>query len=479
MDSVYIKRGVTPDQLEPVREYYQWDELDQLAEEMVWDIVTPGKKIGVLYDPDVDGLMSGYILNHYLNKFGRTVSRHMNKDKVHGLKDEAMDWVHQEDLDILFIVDAGSGDHDTLNQLAQEGRRVVVLDHHDYTPAPLHENVTIINASNHDPVKYTSGCGVVYYFIEAVAQHTQDSVSFYEKYVGTTIISDICSMKDATNRYFVKQTFNSIHDTPVFSEFPFYGSPMSLLGFTIIPYFNAMIRCNYTEEVMTLSDHFERRSFKKEKAKYDHIKQEQRDRVEELKQIGELVKLNGLTVLLRGTQEVNYRPFNGLVANQYLSEYKQSAIVLEYYPETETYEGSFRGYDINKDALEEYGALCQGHDQACGVTLTQEQLYQLLMEFDHNVERKDTVDFKVHSSVFTRNDWVKMSQFNEYYGIDLPKISVEIVDEEPRAVQNKNNGRQIYVYDNIIVTAFKNNTSGDAMVVEPTLDRQGYQLIKR
>lgn len=477
MDTVYMHRRITQDELEPTRQRFNWTEMTELAETVLFELNTRQPTIGVLYDPDVDGLMSGFILKDYLERVGYTVKRHMNKGKVHGLKQEAMDWVRREDIDFLFIVDAGSGDADTMNELAREGRRVVVLDHHDYESQPLLEGVDIVNAMHHDEVKDLSGCAVVYYFIEEVAKYYEQTVTLYERYVGVTILSDICSMRTHENRYFVQQAFNAVGSGYLFNYFDFYGSYSSYISYKLVPHFNAMIRCDLVDEAMHLSDHFERRTFKKEMARFTDVKQHQKERVEQVKTLGEEIQLPGLFIKLRGPQDEDFRPFNGLVANQYMSELGSSVIVAEYNPDSDAFEGSFRGYDLVKSDLESWGLTCQGHDAACGVLIPSDTLETLLLNFNHTINKKHTVDFKVHSGAFTEEQWMEMAWFNEYYGKDLPKISVELTDEPTNIVYGQR--KQELVFEGASVVDFCMGVIEGRYVVEPTLGRYRTQLIRR
>lgn len=478
METIYLQRKLTQDDLEPVRDRYKWDEMATLAETVVFELSQSQQpNIGVLYDPDVDGLMSGFILKHYLERIGYTVKRHMNKGKVHGLKQEAMDWVEREGIDYLFIVDAGSGDSETINQLVSEGKRVIVLDHHDYDPQPLLEGATIVNAMNHAQVKDISGCAVVYYFIEELAQYFEQTVTLYEKYVGISILSDICSMLTRENRYFVKQAYDAIGTGYLFNYFDFYGSYSSYIAYKLVPHFNAMIRCDLVEEAMHVSDHFERRTFAKEMKAYLDVKEIQKEKVEQVKELGEGVPLEGLYLKLRGPQDEDLRPFNGLVANQYMSELNCSAIVAEYNPDNDCFEGSFRGYDLIKDDLEVWGITCQGHDAACGVRIPSDVLEDLILNFKHTINKKQTVDFIATSVTYSEEEWTQMAWFNEFYGKDLPKISVELTDKPTNIVYGQR--KQELVFEGATVVEFGAGAKGERYIVEPTLGRYRTQLIRR
>lgn len=489
MDNVYIARGVTKEQLVPKRTEYNWQGMNDLAERVAQDLLVGDLRMGILYDPDVDGLMSGFILKEYFNAIGiKDVSIHMNRNKVHGFKEEAKDWVRDNNLNYVFIVDAGSGDSDVMSAMSEEmDITFIVLDHHDYEPTDTYGDVTILNACEHESIKSISGCGVVYLFIEQLSKYHEQDVKRFEKYVGITILSDVCSMIDAQNRYFVKQAYSAIGQSssgPLFSgtlsrKITFWGSWSSYMSFSLIPFLNAMIRCNYIDEVLELSKHFERNSLYTEIKRYENIKAIQKEKEDEIIACSELVQLPGLSLLIRPQQNESYQPFNGVVANRYMRDLHTNMLVLEYNPDKNQFEGSYRGLDIGKTELSKWGLIMQGHEMACGAILSYEVMENLLTKFEHKVTIKQVVDFKVNSSAFSQEEYETFAFFNEYTGKDLEKITIELLDE-PTGVEHKNSMDKLF-FQNITVIDFAKTERIDKnkYVVEPVKDTRGVQFILR
>lgn len=476
-ERIYESRGVTVESLTPQRVDYQWDEMVELVNVMKYQLLDESQRIGVMYDPDVDGLMSGYILQDFLTRLNINSYRHMNQNKIHGLKDEAMEWVRREQLTTLFIVDAGSGDADNINELIREGVKVIVLDHHDYEQQPILDGGYIINAVNHLPVKETSGCGVVYRFLEYLGQEYDIETNKYEKYVGITILSDICSMRSADNRYFVEKAYEAVGTGHLFKAFDFYGSFSSYFSYKLIPFFNAMIRCNYIDGVLGLTDYFEKRGLQTRIAEYQFVRDEQKERVEKLKEVGELIELDGLVFLIRPPQEQNYKVFNGLVANQLIQQYEMGAIVAEYNPLTNTLEGSFRGYGYGKDVLEQWGITCQGHDEACGVSIPMDRMEDILLNFSQEITRKVKVDLITTSNGLTEEEWMDIAWFNELYGKDLPLVLVQFEDEPVRVVKYMK--KKDMFFRGVKVVDFGRDITDGKNIVQPLLNQSSYQLIRR
>lgn len=476
-ERIYESRGVTVESLTPQKVDYQWDEMVELVNVMKYQLLDEAQRIGVLYDPDVDGLMSGYILQDFLTRLNINSYRHMNQNKIHGLKDEAMEWVRREQLTTLFIVDAGSGDADNINELIREGVKVIVLDHHDYEQQPILDGGYIINAVNHLPVKETSGCGVVYRFLEYLGQEYDIETNKYEKYVGITILSDICSMRSADNRYFVEKAYEAVGTGHLFKAFDFYGSFSSYFSYKLIPFFNAMIRCNYIDGVLGLTDYFEKRGLQTRLSEYQFVRDEQKERVEKLKEVGELIELDGLVFLIRPPQEQNYKVFNGLVANQLIQQYEMGAIVAEYNPLTNTLEGSFRGYGYGKDVLEQWGITCQGHDEACGVSIPMDRMEDILLNFSQEITRKVKVDLITTSNGLTEEEWMDIAWFNELYGKDLPLVLVQFEDEPVRVVKYMK--KKDMFFRGVKVVDFGRDITDGKNIVQPLLNQSSYQLIRR
>ena len=476
-ERIYESRGVTVESLTPQKVDYQWDEMAELVNVIKYQLLDETQRIGVLYDPDVDGLMSGYILQDFLTRLNINSYRHMNQNKIHGLKDEAMEWVRREQLTTLFIVDAGSGDADNINELIREGVKVIVLDHHDYEQQPILDGGYIINAVNHLPVKETSGCGVVYRFLEYLGQEYDIETNKYEKYVGITILSDICSMRNADNRYFVEKAYEAVGTGHLFKAFDFYGSFSSYFSYKLIPFFNAMIRCNYIDGVLSLTDYFEKRGLQTRIAEYQFVRDEQKERVEKLKEVGEFIELDGLVFLIRPPQEQNYKVFNGLVANQLIQQYEMGAIVAEYNPLTNTLEGSFRGYGYGKDVLEQWGITCQGHDEACGVSIPMDRMEDILLNFSQEITRKIKVDFITTSNGLTEEEWMDLAWFNELYGKDLPLVLVQFEDEPVRVVKYMK--KKDMFFRGVKVVDFGRDITEGKNIVQPLLNQSSYQLIRR
>lgn len=118
----------------------------------------------VLVDCDCDGYTSAAILINYLyDLFPSFVDNHLkyylHEDKTHGLSD-CIDYIEDNNFELIIIPDAASNDYEYHKKLKEEGRQIIILDHHE---APyISEDAIVLNNQLSDyPNKQLSGAGVV------------------------------------------------------------------------------------------------------------------------------------------------------------------------------------------------------------------------------------------------------------------------------------------------------------------------------
>lgn len=436
-------------------------------------------KVGILYDPDVDGLFSGYILEDFLTRMDKTVVNYINSGKKHGIVKETMDWVEREELDWLFVVDAGSNDIKRIKECVAKGVKVVILDHHPYVEKKLPKGAWVVNVSKYKELPPLSGCGVVYRFIEAVAEEFGMSVKQYETFVGITVLSDMCDMSNSENRYYVSRAYEGYRDNLFLKQFRFYGSHRSFYGWGVSPYLNALIRTGEEKRAVEVVNNMDRR-IKMNVIQRDikRVKARQEEMKEELFSRGKLKKGKGFFVhARRGVDKL--KTLNGLVANDLLKEYSTGGLVLAYSNKTKKWVGSFRGLDFGKDTLEEWGFWTGGHDKACGVKIDNAGLKRFFKEFKNEVSSDiNRADIYVNAGELSKEDWEEIALFNEYTGVGNKEIVVgykrgmDVVTGE----FNEYGVKSLYTPDGE-VKDFTQSIEEDLKVVA-MLDTRGYQFIR-
>lgn len=93
------------------------------------------KNMLVLVDCDCDGYTAAAILINYLyDLFPSYVENHLkyylHEDKTHGLSD-CMDYIESHNFSLIVIPDAASNDYEYHKKLKEEGKNIVILDHHE------------------------------------------------------------------------------------------------------------------------------------------------------------------------------------------------------------------------------------------------------------------------------------------------------------------------------------------------------------
>lgn len=480
---VLKKRGLTKTNLKKERlSNFKWLELERVAHKVVEELFLGGDGlvVGVLYDVDVDGLFSGYIMEDYLTRKGIEVKRYMNKGKAHGIQERNLQGYIDDGLDWLIVVDAGSGDGERIKYLTDRGIKVLVLDHHPYkNEVELDDEMSwILNVVDEPELPKLSGCGVVYRFIEELSDYFEDMVGQYEKYVGITVLSDSCDMSDPENRYYVQRAYEEFRGNYFLQQFPFYGSWKSYYSYSVIPYMNACIRVGEERQIMELVNGMNNRA-KTNKIPRDtkRVKTKQEGLIEELFTESKEIKKKGITFLLRRTKP-ELRPVGGLAANKLINEYEQPALVL--YRDGDKWVGSFRSNSYTKKVLEGYGITAEGHDHACGVYVDNDVLKKFVKTFTLDIESTlNKPDFLVSLNKVTDKVWMELARFNEFAGTNMEKVLVKLKENYGDAdyVEEVGKSKRILVYGELEVIDFSGSTE-EEIIVEPVLKDTEYQLIR-
>lgn len=487
INEVLAKRGITPEMLE-VRKPMEldWQELKESAKTLAKDMLVMKKyrRIGILYDVDVDGLYSGYVLEDFLLRTSLNegdIHRFMNPQKAHGITKHAIAWIEEKELDFLFIVDAGSSDVALLTEKFPD-LTVYILDHHPYEQTNMAEypNITLLNVSDHEHLPDLSGCGVVFRFVELLGRMLRIETEIYEPYVGITVLSDVCSMLVPENRYYVQKAYDNYHGNLFLKSFTFWGSYKTFYSFQVIPYLNALIRCGETERAMTIVHNMDNPKLCEDiQEDVVRVKAKQASLVDNMRRIGQIKQADNCVVHIRHDGE-ELRPFNGLLGNKLMSEYNQSAMVLRLNREKRTWEGSFRGKNFGNQLLKDFGFWVAGHDKACGVKVEHELLLKFLDKFKSVAEPDKEADLKLAVSDLTYTDLVYLATFNDYASGDLEPITIELQNDWQQFTKVPGNSakRTLYNIEDKQVVDFIGSNLPVKVIVEPSLSRNGYQLIR-
>ena len=222
--------------------------------------ISENKNALVIVDCDCDGFTSSALLINYLYEFfpawvTNNLKWFIHENKEHGLSD-AMDYINQKDFALIIVPDAGSNDYQYHTKLKQDGKTIIVLDHHE--AEYISNDAIIINNQLSDyPNKFLSGVGVTWQFcryIDKIMNKTK--ANDYLDLVALGNMADMMSMRSMETKHLINKGFKEENLKNPFiygmAEKNSYslGSKITPMGaaFYIAPFVNAMVRSGTLEE---------------------------------------------------------------------------------------------------------------------------------------------------------------------------------------------------------------------------------------
>lgn len=182
------------------------------AVRVAYHTLKEGAHVFVQVDSDTDGYTSSAVLINYLKRrFPEvTITYALHPGKEHGIVPVAI----PEDATLLFIPDAGSNNYAEQKWAVENGKTLIILDHHEVnnyedTGAILVNNQFSRNFSN----KNLSGVGIVYMFIKAMDEEYFKEDQIHRDYLDLTaigIIADAMNMTSLGNNYIAYHGLNNI-----------------------------------------------------------------------------------------------------------------------------------------------------------------------------------------------------------------------------------------------------------------------------
>lgn len=431
IEQILINRGIAP---ENIKHY------TNLTDEDINDPIIFGKElmdgaakcfltnldadsiICVVIDCDCDGYTSSAILINYICDLKSEewmkdhVFWYIHEGKQHGLND-CMDWIEDIGPNLVIIPDAGSNDIEQLQKLYEDGREIIILDHHELEVEPFPYCYLINSQSPEYPNKELSGAGVVYQFCRYVSKvrgltdkHIED---WYLDLVALGLDGDMMSLKSPETRRLITKGLdpNNIHNPFIYemwqkNKFKLGDEPTAWgATFYIVPLVNAITRSGTLEEKELIFESMLKfKAFKQIPSNKRGHKQGETERlvdqairtctnvknrqtraeeagielVEHLIKEQKLLDHKVLLFLLEpGSIKAEIR---GLIANKLMAKYQRPCCMLTKRVAedgTESYEGSARGCD--KVGVTNFKDICAetnacdytvGHQGAFGLGIT-------------------------------------------------------------------------------------------------------------
>lgn len=189
--------------------------------------IREGKKIRIIGDYDVDGVVSTYILYRTLLRVGAAVSYDI-PDRIrdgYGINVRMVDAAYNDQIDTLLTCDNGIAAIEQIEKAKEYNMTVIVTDHHslvktDDAQIILPPADAIINPQRPDckyPFKGLCGAAVAYKLSIALLQYykTESNDDFIQELMSYAAIATVCDVMELVeeNRIFVRYGLNLLKST--------------------------------------------------------------------------------------------------------------------------------------------------------------------------------------------------------------------------------------------------------------------------
>lgn len=440
---------------------------------LAWHI-NNGSRIHIIIDSDVDGFTSAAFMFQYLTDLGveATYSTHVGKE--HGITEKA---IAGFDFDLLIVPDAGTNDVEMSKYLADQGKDIIILDHHKFE-GEYNTHACVINCHDgHYPNNTLSGVGVVYKFCrEFDKMYGFDFANYYLDLVAVGLVADSMDLRNFETRFLalegiklIGQCNEFLKEIAIEQEFSL-GDEITLHGISwyIAPLINGAIRGGSQEEKIRVWEalagfraevEYKPRKSAKNPNPQIEIQTLQKAMVRVCKSIKgkqdreikksvatmlDHIEAEGLAeekIIMMDVTDVLAQSHTGLVANKLASQFKRPVILLrDKKNDDSSYGGSGRNYsrfavDNLRLFLLETGQFesVSGHDSAFGFSLPKANVETLRTQV--NEQLKDVaiedvyhVDYEIAVGRLKEKHVKQVGQWKNMWANTLPEPTFAITD---------------------------------------------------
>lgn len=438
----------------------------------------------VLVDCDCDGYTAAAILINYLyDLFPAFVENHLkyylHEDKTHGLSD-CMDYIDINNFKLIIIPDAASNDYEYHKKLKEDGRQIIILDHHE-APKISTDAIVINNQLSDYPNKQLSGAGVVWQFCRYIDKIMGENAA--NEYIDLAALGncgDMMSLRSIETKHIITKGFrNENIKNPFIYEMAeknsySLGNKITPIGaaFYIVPYINSMVRSGTLDEKELLFKSMLKSEAFKEitSTKRGHVFGETEKLVEQAVRVAANVKNRqtreqdkGMALVEEQIEKkhmMNHKVLifllepgqvdpniAGLIANKIMAKYQRPTLMLTkceilnpniiltsnppqpYYDIY--YRGSARGY--SKSGIENFKDICagtglveyaEGHQNAFGISIKKEYIDKFIELTDEALKDLQSeplyyVDYIFKGVDVSPQTILDISQLSDLWGQDV------------------------------------------------------------
>lgn len=492
-----------------VGDYNDLDNIDRAVECFV-EHYNNRDKIAIIPDEDCDGYTSSAMLYLYIKSLDEDYPIEYilhDQPKQHGLVD--IDLSKFDDAKLIIIADASTNDATQCNELIDNGKSVVVLDHHDANyaeeseeeidyQAAQYNNAIIVNnqLSDNYSNKDLSGAGIVYRFLQALDQELwHDYADNLLDLCAVGNIADVMDLRSQETRYFANcglKNFNNkfLQALATAQEYSTKGIiNIHNISWFFAPIINSVTRMGSYEErdilFRAMTEQYEEFDYKKRDGTvikeniYDRAvrlskniksrQDKQRDIV--FNELIDSVDINDKVVVLESKKAQS--GLVGLSAMKLADTLKRAVIIVKEIEKdgVKVLSGSCRNFDGSpisdfKELILQTGAFefCSGHGNAAGLGILPENLEAAKAKFKEILQDVDfnlpiLCDFEMDFADMNIRFIMDIAQYDWLWctGIKEPKVAVTNISVQRKdiKVQGKDMNSIAFEVEGIKYVAFK------------------------
>ncbi|MBQ9278910.1 MAG: single-stranded-DNA-specific exonuclease RecJ [Lachnospiraceae bacterium] len=419
--------------------------------------IREGKKIRIVSDYDVDGIMSNYVLYKGLLEAGADVSYEI-PDRMkdgYGINKRIIEDAKKDDIDTIITCDNGIAAMEAVTLAKEYGMTVIVTDHHEvpfefdengekkYKLVPADAVIDIKQPGCEYPFKEICGAVVAYKYIRRMYELMGIPWEDEDKYIemlGLATVCDVMSLTDE-NRYYVKRALDKIKVTKnvglkaLLGVNGLIGKKLDtfIFGFVLGPCFNATGRLESAKRGLSLLLSEDEEYATKEAEKIKEINSERKNMTEDgTKRAIELVEkdLKNDIILVVYVPDL-HESLAGIVAGRIKEKYYKPTLVFTD-GESGILKGSGRsidGYNMFEEltAVKDLFLKVGGHEMAAGFSIAVDKLAELRDKLNKNQKlTEDDLTYKVRIDVAMPFSYISEELVNELdllepYGKDNQK----------------------------------------------------------
>ena len=389
-----------------------------IAVDIIKRKIQENKKIRIIGDYDVDGIISVFILYTALKKCGANVDYEI-PDRIkdgYGINENIVKVAYDEGVDTIITCDNGISAIDQIQYAKDLGLTVIVTDHHD-VPFIEEDGVRTFLSSQADAIinpkqieceykfKSICGAGVAFKLMEALYEEIGMDKEECYKLIEFVAIATVCDVVDLIdeNRIFVKNGLEMLNNSKNIGinalkkacgledkEITAYH-----LGFVIGPCLNASGRLDSAKkglELLLMEDDEEAKNLAKEIVDLnDARKNMTKEGVDRAINIIDSTDINNDKILVVYIPDI-HESLAGIVAGRVKEQYNKPTIILT--KSEEGVKGSarsieeynmFEGLLACKELLDKFG----GHPMAAGLSLQEDKVDELRIALNNKCELTD------------------------------------------------------------------------------------------